>query len=374
LAWIDLLRGWAALVMIEVHVFNAFLLPSLRETTWFSILNFVNGLVAPSFLFVSGFVFVLASERKLNEFRSFGRAFWKQIARIGFIWLVGYALHLPFFSFSRIVRGASERDWLKFYQVDILHCIALGLFVLFLLRLMVRSEGRFIYTVAGGGVATVLLAPYVWEIDFIGTLPAPLAAYVNGQHFSQFPIFNWVGFMMFGGVAAAAYQAEKRKDREPTWGKNAVVLGVILIVLGTIFTELPVRIPYASTAVRANPLFFATRLGIVLLFAVACWWYVHRRQTERSFAFDVGRESLLVYALHLLIIYGDYSKGRSLASLYGKSFGVLASSISTFGLMAAMVIVAKGWGRLKSISQKTARLILYAIGVVTVVIFFVRES
>jgi hypothetical protein len=40
--------------MIEVHVFNAFLLPDLKQAGWFGILTFKNGLVAPEFLFVSG--------------------------------------------------------------------------------------------------------------------------------------------------------------------------------------------------------------------------------------------------------------------------------------------------------------------------------
>lgn len=57
----DLLRGLVIIIMIEVHVFNAFLLPELRQTGWFSVLNFINGLVAPSFLFVSGFAFQVSS-------------------------------------------------------------------------------------------------------------------------------------------------------------------------------------------------------------------------------------------------------------------------------------------------------------------------
>ncbi|HMD13095.1 MAG TPA: heparan-alpha-glucosaminide N-acetyltransferase domain-containing protein, partial [Bacteroidota bacterium] len=54
LEFIDLLRGWAVFVMIETHVFNALLLPQLKEETFFKILTFVNGLVAPSFLFCAG--------------------------------------------------------------------------------------------------------------------------------------------------------------------------------------------------------------------------------------------------------------------------------------------------------------------------------
>ena len=43
--WIDQLRGWAVIVMIEVHAVNVWLHAGLRPD-W---LNYLNGLVAPSF-------------------------------------------------------------------------------------------------------------------------------------------------------------------------------------------------------------------------------------------------------------------------------------------------------------------------------------
>ncbi len=140
LAFIDLLRGWALLVMIEVHVFNAFILPEMKMTSWFHALNFVNGLVAPSFTCISGFVFLLASQKKLESFRTYGSAFWKQLGRIGLIWIVGYFLHLPFFSFHRMMTETTEAGWLSFYQSDVLHCIAFGLLILFLFRLLIRNN------------------------------------------------------------------------------------------------------------------------------------------------------------------------------------------------------------------------------------------
>jgi uncharacterized membrane protein len=53
LVFIDWLRGFSILLMIETHVFNSLLKPFLKEEGWFHLLNFFNGLVAPSFLFVS---------------------------------------------------------------------------------------------------------------------------------------------------------------------------------------------------------------------------------------------------------------------------------------------------------------------------------
>jgi uncharacterized membrane protein len=51
--FIDLLRGWAVIVMIQTHVFNATFIPRLTESGFFQALRFIDGLVAPSFLFAS---------------------------------------------------------------------------------------------------------------------------------------------------------------------------------------------------------------------------------------------------------------------------------------------------------------------------------
>lgn len=203
LVFVDLLRGGAILVMIETHVSNTFLAPPLRDTTWFHTLTFVNGLVAPSFLFVSGFVLILGSRRKADEFRTFGPAFWKQLRRIGLVWAIGYVLHLPFHSFKKILAEATAEGWLKTYQVDILHCIAVGLLFLFVSVILIKSEVVRRRWLLVSGAAAVVATPFVWQIDFLGLIPAPLAAYLNDRHYSLFPIFPWLGYMLIGGAVAS---------------------------------------------------------------------------------------------------------------------------------------------------------------------------
>src|SRR6185436_1734934 len=72
-AWLDLFRGAAVLVMIETHVVNTFLAAALRENGWFALLNYVNGLVAPSFLFIAGFVQGLERRTSPTKPIRFGR-------------------------------------------------------------------------------------------------------------------------------------------------------------------------------------------------------------------------------------------------------------------------------------------------------------
>ena len=347
LIFIDLLRGWATLVMIEVHVFNAFIVPAIKETAWFSVLNFINGLVAPSFLFVAGFVFVIASQRKLEDFRTFGSAFWRQLGRIGLIWVIGYALHLPTFSLTRTLQETTASGWLQFCQSDILHCIGAGLMVVFLGRIFIKRDRVYEMFLLAVAVLAVLVAPLIWDINFLTQIPAPMAAYLNGQHYSLFPLFPWLGFLAFGALTATAYSRSRAVEQEARFLKRTTVVATSLILVGAILFELPIRIPGYSTDIQPNPLFFAMRLGIVLTLMLVCWFYADRRKTERSFVLDVSRESLLVYAAHLVVIYGKYWNGRGLADWYGGTLGVLQCILATLGLVLVMILFSRFWGKLK---------------------------
>jgi uncharacterized membrane protein len=372
LAFLDLLRGWALIIMIEVHVFNAFLLPYFQATSWFNTLNFVNGLVAPSFIFISGFVFLLASQKKLESFRTFGPAFWKQLGRIGLIWIVGYCLHLPFFSFHRSITESTETQLLSFYQSDVLHCIAFGLLLLFLLRLIVRNDRLYRTILLSSGLLVVLATMFLWDIDFTTLIPAPLAAYFNGKHYSLFPLFPWTAFMLFGGYFAAVYIQAREQQKERDFILRFALIGMILAIVSSIAGELPIRIPFSSEAISANPFFFLVRLGIVMLLLTACWLYAEYRKTEKSFVLDVSRESLLVYTVHLLAIYGRFWNEHSLFYYYGNMFGVWECIAGTLILDAAMIAMAISWGWLKRNHFPLARVFAWMLPGTIVIWFFLN--
>lgn len=383
LVFVDLLRGWAVIVMFETHVFNAMLSANLREGWWFDVLNFVNGMVAPSFLFVSGFVFVLSAKRKVGQYRAFGPVFWKQIGRMLVILVIAYGLHLPFFSYRKIMGGVDVEGWLKFYQVDILHCIVAGWFFLLASFMLIRSESTLRRWIFASGVAFVLAAPFIWDIDFVPYVPAPLAAFLNAQHYSIFPIFPWLGFMLAGCYTGLTYlDAVALGDGSggKQFVRRAVILAGVLVILSSILSLVSMQIPLASASWRANPLFFSLRLGIILLFMGACWLYAERRsagrssQSSSSFVLDISRESFLVYTLHLLIIYGKYLREKNLVDLYGGTLGVAECVVWSIVLTLLMVAVAKVWGRIKRESLFMSRAISYGIAVVVTIAFFIRQN
>jgi len=372
LVFVDLLRGWATIIMIEVHVFNAFLLTDIKNAGWFGWVNFVNGLVAPSFLFVAGFVFVVVSDRKLEEFRTYGKAFWRQLSRIFLIWVIGYGLHLPYFSLTRTLRDSTASQLLLFSQSDILHCIALGLLIVFLGRIVIKRDPYYQLYLVLIGCLTVLVAPFIWGIDFSISLPGFVAPYLNDHQGSIFPIFPWLGFLMFGAVAAFAYKKARASGEEKKYFLILTAIGLFLVIAGSLLIDLPSDIPGMSMAIRANPVFFASRLGIVFLLLVACWYYAEWRKTEKSFVLDVSRESLLVYTAHLLVIYGRFWNGNSPAFYYGESLTVLQAIIVTIALIVVMIVFAKVWSTIKQKSMRWARTISYATGVIVLAVFVIR--
>jgi len=372
LIFIDLLRGWATIVMIEVHVFNAFIIPAYKETSWFGVLNYVNGLVAPSFIFIAGFIFPVTSQRKVEEFRLYGHAFWKQLRRIGFIWAIGYVLHLPYFSFHRTIHESTQMEWLKFYQADVLHCIALGLLVLFVTRLVISSDKTYRRVLLGFGLFITAIAPFVWDLDVYGFIPAPLAAYISGDRYSQFPIFPWLGFMMFGGYCAQRFLEAKQTDREKPFMKKFAIVGLLCAIAGSAIMRIPVHVPLASLDVRPNTFFFIERFGIVLLLLFLCWWYEEKRKTERSVVLTVSRESLFVYAGHLLVIYGMFFGERSLSSTFGGTLDVVDCIFATLTLIVAMIVSATFWGWLKREHVPLARGISFATVFLFLYLYFTR--
>ena len=345
LLFADWLRAWALLVMIETHVFNAFLAGQLRDSQWFRNLNFLNGLVAPSFLFVSGFVFLVASQKRLEQLRTLGRPFWKQVARIGMVWLIGYAMHLP--PIPSLMAGATAEDWSRFYRVDILHCIGFTWLFLLVSLVAIRGAGWRIAVWTVCALALTGLAPLVWSVDFRTTLPLPAAAYLNDKTQSLFPLFPWSGFMLAGAICAAGFLAARGKGQEKRFMAGLAAAGTLLIILGNALPPLNLLPGGATAAWQADPLTFLSRLGIVLLALSACWVYGRYRAPRQSLLLDVSRESLFVYVAHLLLIYGPVWMGRSLADIVGMTHGPLPCAMGSAALAGLMILSAKAWRALK---------------------------
>ncbi len=365
--FIDLLRGLVLLIMIEVHVFNSLLHPTLKESGWFSYLNFINGLVAPSFLFVSGLVFVLSLQKNVDELRKFGNLFRKKIGRIGLILLAGYSLHLPHFSLSKILNNPTQQVLNDLFMVDVLQCIAVGLLFLLFARMIFKNDKRFYIFMLISLISVLIVSPIAWKMNLNNYLPPPLASYLNRMSGSLFPVLPWFNFIFAGALTSKFYISARENNNERSFSKKLLIFGSISFLGSLVILNL--LLPSNLKAIIPNPLFFLQRLGIVLVLLAACWYYLEKSTQHVGFILDVSRESLLVYWLHLQLIYRNIFGGESLVSLFGNKLTLIEATAVTIILAILMIFSAKGWGKVKLKYPLIARRILILIIIVAITVF-----
>jgi hypothetical protein len=307
-------------------VVNTFLAPELRQVAWFDWLNWVNGLIAPSFLLIAGWAMGMGAPTGKPI------AFWRKTRRLLGVAALGYALHFPW---DDLAGHRWEQALRVGSQVDVLQCLALSLFLVLLVQCLAQRAGKEKSHLVFSCLMGLLIAIFVGCAPAVMTWtggPVPLRAFVNHTTGSLFPLFPWAAFA-FAGAALGA-------GRGLTAGPLLVVAAVIRL-LGSV---LP-REPFFA----ASPAFFCERLAWVMALAAACQWMAHRwKPGALLFA---GRRSLFIYAAHLLIITWLQQAGVPANNWHWA--GVLGLFVVVF---AATWTAAVGWAKWRD--RKKAEIIV----------------
>lgn len=297
LTWIDLLRGVAVVGMVETHVMNVVLSAEFDGTGWRHQLSFYNGLLAPAFLWIAGFVQGLSIRKAHREGRPVVTG--ARLRRLGFVAMLGYLLHVPWHLWG--AGDFSAETWRIALQADILQCMAVGLVLLLLAGL---ARGFWF------DVVTLLLAGF-----FVFAAPAAqqwqtgisfLDPFLNHERGSLFPLFPWVGFCALGSLASRW---------QVSW-KTLLPASLVFIALAAVFEP--------SGYSYVHPTFFAERLGWLGLLITAVWLFGQR--FAPAWLQLAGRESLFIYVLHLLLLHSIPFRGTTLNLWIGRTLPIPATA------------------------------------------------
>jgi len=107
---------------------------------------------------------------------------------------------------------------------------------------------------------------------------------------------------------------------------------------------------------------------ITIMFIVQL--YLSLKQKSHTLLITIGQESLLVYWLHLQIIYRHIWNGKSLEVIVNQQFGILESLMAFLALLSAMVVCALVWNKIKQNYPMVAKKIVIAIIMLGGVTFF----
>lgn len=365
------MRGFAVVVMVMGHSIDAVLSREVRASEWFRLYDAFRGFTAPMFLFVSGFAYAAATQKRWEDFRTFSKPLLKRLQRIGLLFLVGYALHFPFFSFEKILHEAQPEQLAQMFQVDVLHCVAASLLILHLLIFLIPSRRAFTFTLAGLTGAVVLAAPIVWSIDFAPMVSPVLSPYVNQKQLSLFPLFPFAGFLFAGVVAGFLFLDARLAEREATFVGRLAVAAALAIVAGLVCDWIPVQLYPEHDFWKSSPNWFAIRLGIVTLVSLAFYSLSKLPELLERMLIALGQTSLLIYTIHLMIAYGS-PVNHGLMQRIGQTLAAHHAVGVGLAVLATMVMLTFAWQYLRRHHFVPTRILQAGLASTVLYTFFLR--
>jgi uncharacterized membrane protein len=297
LAYLDFLRGLAGAIMIVGHTFHSFTHADLRNGAPYVLSQFAGGLPPAIFLFLTGITLAFrldSAERKLvsTQGRISGA-----LRRAGYLLLVAYVFRVQLWLFSW--PGSHWADMLK---VDILNCMALAIVVASPMAVFRTPERVRLCAVLGTAVACA--SPTISQINWSGV--PPLIRNYLVPDYNYFSFFPWASFLIFGVSAGSALRliSDDRMDRAMQW---AAILGGALIVGARFFSDLPYSFYAKSDFWLDSPGLVFIKLGVVLwALSLSYVWVMYVAAPGWSWIRQIGTTSLLVYWVHIEIVYGRW--------------------------------------------------------------------
>lgn len=345
--------------MLYGHTASALLAPEYQKGTWFDIWVFQRGLTSTLFLLLGGFAFSIATSRRWASHIRWSRALFKRIRRFALFVVLGYALHFPASRFADLP-SVDAGSWRTFLAVDVLQLIGVSFIAVQLLVLVSRTRQTFTIVALTLAVAIVVLTPYIWSLDWPHLVPGAVAAYLSPAVGSQFPLFPWMGFVLLG-VGFGQLYARWGAAHLGNYANSALLApGVVLVALAEIVRARSEAI-FGSGPGGIVPGEVMLRIGasLILLAAIA---HLSRRLAGLPHVFGaVAQESLLIYFVHLCLVYGSVWN-LGLAQVYGSALNPVQTILCVLFVVGSMVALAWYWNWQKHVRPKTARLISFGAG------------
>ena len=330
LYFIDIIRAFAILMMLQGHFIDTLLSVSYRDLNAipYSIWSYFRGITAPTFFTISGLIFtyLLLKAKEKGQEKTRMR---KGIIRGFFLIGVGYLIRIPFLAwFSGYFNS-------YFLVIDVLQCIGLSLILIIVLYyLCAKKTGLFSIILVLLGILIFLSEPIYRALSF-NQIPVIFNNYVSKSNGSVFTMVPWFGYIAFGAYLATLFH---RHLHAPHFKKIAVasflIIGGILIqyssnLLMAIYKVTDLQL--FRDAANYNYLF--TRLGNVFLYF--SFFYGFEKFLKFPLLLKIGQKTLSIYVIHFTIIYGSFT-GIGLNRLIGK---ILTPWQAVFGAVLFIITV-----------------------------------
>jgi uncharacterized membrane protein len=335
--FLDWMRGLAVLVMIECHTFNSFARMDVRNGGPYVLSQFVGGMAAPLFLFMAGMTFGFQMESLERREPNRWRRWLVALRRAGYIMAIAFA-----FRISNWIASMPRPEISEITKVDILNSMGLAMGA-FAAAALFDGKNRVRFAL-GGALAVAVLAPVIQSLSWNGTPQLIVEYLAPGPNRGRFPFFPCAAYVGFGLAAGAVVRrtaersAAGHMDRLMQW---CALIGFALIFTAQYFANIPFSIYPAPDFWRSSPALVLIRVGISLaMLAGAYLWTEYGAAARWSWMQALGQTSLLVYWVHVMLVYGNIVKHWKRAMSIPET--ALAFAVVT-ALMVALAAARLAW-------------------------------
>ena len=349
LAYIDWMRGLACVLMFQTHCYDSWLSPEARKSPVLIWSHLLGTFPAPLFIFLAGVSFALVTER-LRE-----KGIDRNVIAKQTIFRGAEVLGLGFlFRIQEFALGFGYAPWTDLLRVDVLNILGLSMILMGILCYFTASASlgtartRSIPAAFVAATIIAMLTPPLWTTFRPKFLPWPIESYVNGVHIFNapqpwlFPLFPWAAFAFAGLAVGFFLQTEFARHRESLAFALLGIVGIAASALSQLFDKSPVRLYAVYDYWHSNPDFLLMRSGLllVILFASYAWCRWGFAQTVFSPLIQLGKTSLLVYWVHIQLVYGGLSiLPKRQCSVAKATFGL----VTIFLAMLAVSLIRTNW-------------------------------
>lgn len=365
-AFIDVMRGIAALWMIETHVMNEFIKPEHKEGWFYDALNISNGFVSVGFIFCAGVGFIIAAERKLQEYRQFQPVLWLYLRRLAFILAAAFLMDTPSMSLRHLM-VANEAEMSIFLRNDVLHTIVYSSITALIVTMIIGNVKSLRYIFAAMSTLVFFSTAMIWQNEWYLLFPRAIESLFAPPPISPFSFIPWSGYFFAGASLAGFFFDSKDKKRFAiTVGSIAFILCFVLFVLKN--TNLSAFEGKKWWAMAPEYFIFRTA-GAVLLFCLLFLIEDKLKGVLANIIRRCGQESLFIYILQGTIIFTvlrDWNM-RFILERQQEPIGII---ILTVGVIALCVSGAILWNKIKKNSPQTSQRMILGFGLCVLMWFF----
>jgi uncharacterized membrane protein len=296
LAFLDWTRGLAAVVMLQGHAFHSFTRTDLRDAGPYVVSQFLGGMPPAVFLFLLGLTlsFLMDSREKRGD--SSRQRIAAAFRRAGYLLMVAFLFRIQLWVF-----GLPGSPWTDIFKVDILNSMALAVAVMSTMAIFSTKERIRLCAVLGLLIAAV--SPFVSQVNW-SYFPPMVRGYLAPDHLS-FAFFPWAAFVAFGMSAGSVIRISSAEAMERVMQWSAII-GFGLIVGGQYFSSVPYSMYPKSEFWLDSPWLVLIKLGVILLLLPFAFLWTRHAETKWSWVRQFGTTSLLVYWVHIELIYGRW--------------------------------------------------------------------